>query len=48
MNDIYHNARQWANSHRPKVEQRARSLPGSFLSNLAHEWRLFLVREILL
>lgn len=46
MNDTYLTANQWANAHRQDIERRARSSPGAFLSNLAHQWMLFLVREI--
>jgi len=42
MNTTYRQAQQWANHHRPHVEQRARSSPGAYLANLAHEWRLLL------
>lgn len=40
-------AKRWANQHRPQVERRARTVPGQFLVNLAHEWRLLLMREVL-
>lgn len=42
MKKLYREALAWANQHRPHVEQRARSSPGAYLTNLAHEWRLLL------
>lgn len=43
----YTTARHWANQQRPRIEWRARSVPGRYWSNLAREWRLLLVREVL-
>lgn len=42
MNTTYREALAWANQHRPHVEQRARSMLGSYRANLAHVWRLLL------
>ncbi len=42
METTYRKASQWANQHRPHVEQRARSSPGLYLVNLTHEWCLLL------
>ncbi|MDQ5769564.1 hypothetical protein [Thiothrix subterranea] len=43
----YTTARHWANQQRPRIERRARSIPGRYRGNLAGEWRVFLVREVL-
>lgn len=47
MNITYRQAQQWANHHRPHVEQRARSAHGAYLVNLTHEWVRFLSKLLL-
>lgn len=44
----------WRKTHRtmqrirPRLEHRARLFPGHYPANLAHEWRLYLMKSALL